>query len=67
MDNQPQKWKHEVIEISAGAKSLRNALAALDAQGVEVISVLPDTGGRFMSMLGSGDVWGLMIVVRLPA
>jgi hypothetical protein len=67
VDTQPQKWKHEVIEISAGAKSLRDALAQLDAQGAEVISVLPDTGGRLMSMLGSGDVWGLMIVVRRPA
>lgn len=71
MENVPnppyQKWTHEVIEIGAGAKSLRKALAELDAQGAEMISVLPDTGGPVMSIFGSGDVFGLMIVVRRPA
>ena len=63
---QYQKWIHDVIEISAGMDSLKKALAQIDAQGAEVISVFPNTGGRVTSMFGSGGVFGLMIVIRRP-
>ena len=61
------RWIHEVHEITAGPASLRAALAELDGQGKEVVSVVPNTGGRLMSMWGGGDVFSLMIVTRKPA
>lgn len=58
--------RHDVIEISPGPKNLRAALADIDKKGWRVVSVVPNTGGTFLSLFGSGDVFSLLIVVEIP-
>jgi hypothetical protein len=58
--------KHEVVECGAGVKNLRKALAEIDASGWEVVSVVADQGGPFMSIFGGGDSFGFLIIIRWP-
>ena len=54
---------YEVIKCKVGPDSLQEALNAL-TEAQEVVSVLPDHGGRLANALNSGVVVGYMIVVR---
>lgn len=56
--------KHSVIECRSGAKNLAQALDDIDAQGLEVVSVVANQGGPLMSIMGSGDSFGFLIIVR---
>ena len=54
---------YEVIKCKVGEENLLNALNAIGEEK-EVVSVLPDHGGRFANAGNSGAIVGYMIVVR---
>jgi len=56
--------KHQVIECGAGVDNLRKALAKIDKDGYDVVSVVANQGGPLMAIFGSGDSFGFLIIVR---
>jgi hypothetical protein len=61
------KWKHSILEIDPGPDSLKATLEEIDRTGRELVSVVPNTGGKITSITGSGNVSSLLVIVREPA
>jgi hypothetical protein len=61
------KSTYEVLKCSAGAENLKDALNGILDDELEVISVLPDHGGTFLGLAGSGETYGYLIVLRRAA
>jgi hypothetical protein len=66
-EGNPMKWKHSILEIDPGPDSLKHALEEIDRAGKEVVSVVPNTGGKVTSLTGSGNVSSLLVIVKEPA